>query len=136
MSIIRWPALQGVLGIFLREPLADWQREARLLQAGADGEDEYISLKVCANNLPQVRNNSGRGALWGDTCCTLWLRAVGYVQPAGMLTLASDESQPFAVLQVEFAKRRLTGAHPAELTVAELETRHKHKRHWPALQVG
>jgi hypothetical protein len=40
--------MQGVLGVFLREPLADWQREARLLQAGAtaDAEEEYISLKV------------------------------------------------------------------------------------------
>jgi hypothetical protein len=40
--------VQGVLGVFLREPLADWQREARLLQTGAsaDAEEEYISLKA------------------------------------------------------------------------------------------
>lgn len=40
--------MQGVLGVFLREPLADWQREARLLQTGAsaDAEEEYISLKA------------------------------------------------------------------------------------------
>ena len=40
--------MQGVLGVFLREPLADWQREARLLQTGAsaEAEEEYISLKA------------------------------------------------------------------------------------------
>ncbi len=38
--------LQGVLGVFLREPLSDWQREARLLLGDPDAEDSYIELKV------------------------------------------------------------------------------------------
>ena len=46
--------LQGILGVFLREPLADWQREARLLRASfrARGgepppdEDTHVALKV------------------------------------------------------------------------------------------
>lgn len=45
---------QGILGVFLREPLADWQREARLLRASfrARGgepppdEDTHVALKV------------------------------------------------------------------------------------------
>ena len=47
-------AAQGILGVFLREPLADWQREARLLRASfrARGgepppdEDTHVALKV------------------------------------------------------------------------------------------
>ena len=49
----RW--LQGILGVFLREPLLDWQREGRLLKdarvgdsGGASGaEDYHIATKVC-----------------------------------------------------------------------------------------
>lgn len=42
---------QGVLGVFLREPLVDWQREARhfMREAGETGqqlEDRHILLKV------------------------------------------------------------------------------------------
>ena len=38
--------LQGVLGVFLREPVADWQREARLVGGAAADEGHYIGLKV------------------------------------------------------------------------------------------
>jgi hypothetical protein len=46
--------LQGILGVFLREPLLDWQREGRLLkgastgnsQAGDAAEDVHIAAKV------------------------------------------------------------------------------------------
>ena len=46
--------VQGILGVFLREPLADWQREARLLRASfrarggepAPDEDTHVALKV------------------------------------------------------------------------------------------
>ncbi len=52
--------VQGILGVFLREPLADWQREARLLRASfrARGgepppdEDTHIALKVPCATVP------------------------------------------------------------------------------------
>ena len=48
---------QGIMGVFLREPLAEWQREARVLQRAAarDGagtgsgpadEDAHLALKA------------------------------------------------------------------------------------------
>lgn len=53
---------QGILGVFLREPLADWQREARLLRASfrARGgepppdEDTHVALKVLHLTLSTV----------------------------------------------------------------------------------
>lgn len=54
-------SLQGVLGVFLREPLSDWQREARMLpptgapnETGAQREDRHISLKVYTYSAPLV----------------------------------------------------------------------------------
>ena len=38
--------------------------------------------------------------------------------------------------QVELAKRRLAGEHPASLMVAELAARHSQRPHWRDLQVG
>ena len=57
-------AAQGILGVFLREPLLDWQREARVLQgvrrskAGArpqesEAADAHISQKVRSLRLPE-----------------------------------------------------------------------------------
>ena len=56
--------MQGILGVFLREPLADWQREARLLRASfrARGgepppdEDTHVALKVLCACVP-LRDN-------------------------------------------------------------------------------
>lgn len=50
--------VQGILDVFLREPLLDWEREARVLQAsrrpkhggptlGSEGAGEYVAEKVC-----------------------------------------------------------------------------------------
>lgn len=112
---------QGVLGVFLREPLADWQREARLLQAGADNdaEEKYISLKACFTST---------GFGWPEPKCSDDCIAHSELESA-------PQSDICDLPQVAFAKRRLSGDHPAELTVAELATRHKHKPHWAALQV-
>lgn len=38
--------------------------------------------------------------------------------------------------QVDFARRRLAGDHPAELMIGELAARHSRKPHWAALQVS
>ncbi len=38
--------------------------------------------------------------------------------------------------QVDFARRRLAGDHPAELMIGELAARHRRKPHWAALQVS
>lgn len=47
--------MQGILGVFLREPLAEWQREARILRRAASraaagnapaDEDAHLALKV------------------------------------------------------------------------------------------
>ena len=67
---------QGVLGIFLREPLLEWQREARGMKAS---------------------------------------------------------SAAYASLKIKLAKRRLAGAHPSDVTVAELEAKHGGKPYWKAL---
>lgn len=48
--------LQGILGVFMREPLLEWQREGRLLkdasvgasQAATGAEDVHIAAKACA----------------------------------------------------------------------------------------
>ena len=74
---VTWAHLQGVLGVFLREPLLDWQKEARML---------------------------------------------------------STEGAAHAGLKVELAKARLSGSHPAEVTVAELEAMHSRRSHWKALK--
>ena len=75
-----WPhrlLAQGVMGVFLREPLLDWQKEARLLRT---------------------------------------------------------EGAAHAGLKVELAKARLSGRHPAAITVAELKAGHSRQPHWKALQ--
>ena len=55
---------QGILGIFLREPLLDWQREARVLQGvrrSKDGEsgggaaDAHITKKVVSITRVRLR---------------------------------------------------------------------------------
>jgi hypothetical protein len=117
--------VQGVLGVFLREPLADWQREARLLQTGAsvDAEEEYISLKASLLSTLHWMTQALLLVIQCQPVCLL--RQTDFVRTT---------EQVCNLLQVAFAKRRLSGDHPAELTVAELATRHKHKQHWPALQ--
>ena len=69
--------LQGVMGVFLREPLLDWQKEARILRT---------------------------------------------------------EGGVHAGLKVELAKARLSGRHPAAITVAELTAGHSRQPHWKALK--
>jgi len=47
--------LQGILGVFMREPLLDWQREGRMLKDPRTGDsqsaegaaDMHIAAKVC-----------------------------------------------------------------------------------------
>ena len=65
------------MGVFLREPLLDWQKEARLLRT---------------------------------------------------------EGAVHAGLKVELAKARLSGRHPAAITVAELQAGHSRQSHWKALK--
>ena len=65
------------MGVFLREPLLDWQKEARLLRT---------------------------------------------------------EGGAHAGLKVELAKARLSGRHPAAITVAELQAGHSRQPHWQALK--
>lgn len=43
-----------MLSVFLREPLLDWQKEARLVRSS---EDEYASLKVRAAQLQALNLN-------------------------------------------------------------------------------
>ena len=46
-------ARQGVLSVFLREPLLDWQKEARVVRSS---EKEYAGLKVCSCHAAQGLN--------------------------------------------------------------------------------
>ena len=81
----RLPLPQGILGVFLREPLMDWQREGRAVRrasggsrnAAADGEDAddaYTALKVVPafrrGNAPGHTASSGLQRLCpADVCC-------------------------------------------------------------------
>jgi len=69
--------VQGVMAVFLREPLLDWQKEARLLRT---------------------------------------------------------EGAAYAGLKVELAKARLSGRHPAAITVEELKAMHSRQPHWKSLK--
>lgn len=72
-------ALQGIMGVFMREPLLDWQREARVLSTKGsaassakdpfsaadtvDPQDMHINLKVRAGARGGKSVHRGRG--WG-----------------------------------------------------------------------
>ncbi len=48
--------------------------------------------------------------------------------------MLSTEGAAHAGLKVELAKARLSGSHPAEVTVAELEAMHTRRSHWKPLK--
>ena len=125
---------QGILGVYMREPLLDWQKEGRLLkdarrdgtQAADTAEDLHIAAKVstpCCCITCQVNR--------GSACC------------AGCNSrLASDSARTkdhcnggCTMLQVQTAREKLQGRHPSDVLLAELAPKYSSTAHWAALQV-
>ena len=128
--------LQGILGVFLREPLAEWQREARILRriasraitkdAPAD-EDAHLALKACLH-CPHLlcRDSCSHHSRQQHACTSCKLRC----------RLGIFLKKWVAGAQVEHVRHKLQGRHPADILLAELAPRHGSAKYWKALQVG
>lgn len=121
---------QGILGVYMREPLLDWQKEGRLLkdartdstQAADTAEDMHIAAKVL---LLFCLTLQGLICLCGTVACRV--NACALDRACAYLGCAT--------LQVQTARDKLQGRHPSDILLAELAPKYSATPHWAALQV-
>ncbi|GAX74143.1 hypothetical protein CEUSTIGMA_g1592.t1 [Chlamydomonas eustigma] len=101
--------LGSILAIFMREPLAEWQREARLLNAA---KQHHAAALMKGGKQAQVR--AGRAA-------------------SEVLSVEAVEQQHI-LSKVDLAMQKLSLSHPASITLDELASRHQGKPYWSGMQ--
>jgi DNA-dependent protein kinase catalytic subunit len=111
--------LRGVMDVFLREPLIDWQREARL-QSMKSGR-AAAKTKNEDGGLDQTQRGGSSSATIG---------AAGKVDAA--VGLSGDEAR-VVELKVAHAYHKLELGNPCHVTLAQCAPKHEGQAHWAGM---
>lgn len=119
--------LRGVMDVFLREPLDDWQREARQVRVKAGREVE-------AREENEENQGSGSGSGSGS-------KTLGYADAPrsamraveGASGLEGDEGK-HVELKIAHAWAKLELGNPCHVAVAQCAAKHEGRAHWDGLR--
>ena len=112
--------LRGVMDVFLREPLIDWQREARL-QSMKSGR---AAAKTEAASSADGGGSSSSAADLGNLGVQNVARAAG---------LSGDEAR-VVELKVAHAHHKLELGNPCHVTLAQCAPKHEGQAHWAGMR--
>ena len=114
--------LRGVMDVFLREPLIDWQREARL-QSMKSGR---AAAKTAASA------DGGGGGFSSSSAANLGMN-LGVQNVARAAGLSGDEAR-VVELKVAHAYHKLELGNPCHVTLAQCAPKHEGQAHWAGMR--
>ena len=113
--------LRGVMDVFLREPLIDWQREARL-QSTKSGR---AAAKTESSSVDGVHSGSSSAVNLGHH--------LGVQNVARAAGLSGDEAR-VVELKVAHAYHKLELGNPCHVTLAQCAPKHEGQAHWAGMR--
>ena len=113
--------LRGVMDVFLREPLIDWQREARL--------QSMKSGRAAAKTAASADGGGGGGS---SSAANLGMN-LGVQNVARAAGLSGDEAR-VVELKVAHAYHKLELGNPCHVTLAQCAPKHEGQAHWAGMR--
>ena len=113
--------LRGVMDVFLREPLIDWQREARL--------QSMKSGRAAA----KTESSSIDGGGGGSSSAADLVHHLGVQNVARATGLSGDEAR-VVELKVAHAHHKLELGNPCHVTLAQCAPKHEGQAHWAGMR--
>lgn len=121
--------LRGVMDVFLREPLIDWQYEAKQVQVKAGR-----AVKAAAAATGPAAGTGGGGGGGGKGGESMGATAAAAAAVVGRSSGLGSEAGRFVELKIAHAWCKLELANPCHVALAQCAAKHEGQAHWEGMR--